>query len=123
MATHAIGKLKFNLSGQGLAYRWGDGTVHRLFQGKKRQGEDDDYLSESESGAEMADRDDYGAGEAYSDDRYADDGYDDDGYDDDSYADDDGYDDDGYADDDGYDDDGYDDDGYGDDDGYDDRGD
>ena len=30
MATHSIGKLKFNLSGQGLSYRWGDGKVQRL---------------------------------------------------------------------------------------------
>ena len=41
MATHAIGKLKFNLSDQGLAYRWGDGTEHRLFQGKKKADDDE----------------------------------------------------------------------------------
>ena len=133
MATHAIGKLKFNTSGQGLAFRWGDGTVHRLFGGKKKQADGDDYLNENLPEGEDAYQDDYDARDGdyaddyddrdegydddYADDDYADDGYVDDGYADDDYADD-GYDDDGYADDD-YADDNYDDGGY-DDEGYDD---
>ena len=128
MATHSIGKLKFNLSKQGLAYRWGDGEIHRLFAGKS--GADD--INEEENYA--------GYGDGYAEDGYADpgyddeyddnaqdfdddpgfdDGYDDQGYEDDDYADDPGYDD-GYDDDPGYDDDGYAGDaGY--DDGYDDE--
>ena len=41
MATHAIGKLKFNLSKQGLAYRWGEGEIHRLFARKPKAGDAD----------------------------------------------------------------------------------
>ena len=74
MATHSIGKLKFNLSGQGLAYRWGDdGEVHRLFQGKKQAGAEEDYLDEEQPAGD-ARRDDYDV----DDDGYADDDYDDD---------------------------------------------
>ncbi len=147
MATHAIGKLKFNLSDQGLAFRWGDGTVHRLFQGKNRSA--DDEIENMQPEGENAYQDDFDAlddareddgrdydgadyddgGRDYDDGDYEDDGYDD-RYDDGDYADD-GYDDGRY--DDGYDDgryddreydddydDRYDDDGY-DDDGYDDE--
>ena len=107
MATHSIGKLKFDLSGQGLAYRWGEGgKVHRLFQGRRpSDGEDDNTYEDQPEGDALQDR--YDAdGDRYEDDddryedddRYADDD-DDDRYDDDGYADDDGYDDDRYADD------------------------
>ena len=140
MATHAIGKLKFNWSKQGLAYRWGDGEIHRLFAGKSNadDAENEDSYAEYEGDGYADDYADPGYDDQYDDeaqdydddpgfdDGYADDGYDDDGYDDggydDDYADDEGYDDDGYADDgydDGYADDGYD-DGYADDEGYDD---
>ncbi len=137
MATHKIGKLKFNLSGQGLAYRLGDGTVHRLFGGKKKQDGEDEYINDNLPEGADADRDIYDAQDGgYADDYddrdggYADDyddrdgDYADDDYDDrdgdyaDDYDDrDDGYADDGYdGRDDGYADDDYSDDGYGDDD-------
>ena len=108
MATHAIGKLKFNLSKQGLAYRWGEGEIHRLFARKPKAGDADN--EENYAGYEGEDYD-----TDYADDNYADPGYDD-NYDADGqdYADDPGFDD-GY--DDGYDDNG---DGYDDDPGYDD---
>ena len=131
MATHELGNLKFNLS-NGLAWKMGDGKVHRLF-GKKSDAEDE-YVENVDPEGEDAYQDDYDAQESdyqddygYDDDRsgnYSDDDYDDD---DGRYADDDGYDDDyadddyddggRYADDDGYDDgdDYYDDDGYDDD--------
>ena len=140
MATHTLGKLKFNLSKQGLAYRWGDGQVRRLFGRKKVKANSDNTDEYNDiDGAEAYDdpgfddaqdyADDPGYDDGYADDDYADDGYADNGYDDgyaddgyaDGYADDDyaddGYADDGYADD-GYADDGYADDEYADDDGY-----
>ena len=43
MAKLGIGKLKLNLSGQGLAYRWGDGEVHSVFNRKKGKADDDQY--------------------------------------------------------------------------------
>lgn len=132
MATHAIGKFKFNLSKQGLAYRWGDGEIHRLFAGKSDAAdvdneenytgyEGDEYVDDGYADPGYDDDYEDGADEGYDDDPGFDDGYDD-GYDDDGYADD-GYDDDpgyddGYADD-GYDD-GYDDEAYDEADGYDD---
>ena len=133
MATHSIGKFKFNLSENGLAWRMGDGSVHRLF-GKKQAPADDEYVENMDPDGEDGYQDAYDAendgydGDYEYDDRqddyddgdYADDGDYDDGYDDDSY--DDGYDD-GYEDD-RYDDGGYDDGGYDDDyqdGGYDDR--
>ena len=120
MATHEIGKFKFNLSDGGLAWRMGDGSVHRLFGGKKAPA-DDDYMENVDPDGEEGYQDAYDAQDEGYDDGYdyddrADEGdYDDAGYDDD--YDDAGYDDDGYADD-GYDDDRYADDGYDDDDGY-----
>jgi opacity protein-like surface antigen len=66
MATHAIGKLKFNLSKQGLAYRWGDGEIHRLFAGKSEQVDVEN--EENYTGYE---------GDEYVEDGYADPGYDD----------------------------------------------
>ena len=151
MATHAIGKFKFNLSDQGLAYRWGDGTVHRLFQGKKKAAADDEYLDNPEVGEDYDAQDaydaqdgDYDGDPGYADDYDEDDGYADDDYEDggdyaeddfpeDDYADDgdyagDGYGDDGdyadddYADDGDFADDDYTDDGDYADDGYDDGG-
>ena len=123
MATHKLGFLKFNTSEDGIAFRIGEGKIHRLGLGRKRQ--------PAAEGAYYSD--------AYDDDRYADDAYETDdavvasGYtgrfaqpsgsrsDYDAYDDyDDGYADDGY--DDGYADDGYDDGGDGYDDGYDDGG-
>ena len=87
MATHAIGKLKYNFSKQGLAFRWGDGEVHRLFRGKDKQSGDDDFIMEDAPEADGGYQDDYDAGdEGYADRSYddaRDDGYDgpDDGYD------------------------------------------
>ena len=128
MATHAIGKLKFNLSDQGLAFRWGDGEVHRLFQGKKKA-EDDEYVENTPLDGEEGDPADFDApeddyGDDYDDADYDDDpkydDYDDAGTDDGRYADDYGddrdYDQDDYADDPGYADDYEDGDDY--DDGY-----
>lgn len=130
MATYKLGKLKINASEDGIAFRLGEGKIHRLGLGKKRREVDyiedgseymddegyaeDGYAPEGYSGR-FADRrsdryDDYAQEDDY-DQRY-DDGYDN-GYDQDGYED--GYDEDGY-------DDGYSDDGYYDEDGeYDDR--
>ena len=126
MATHALGNLKFNLSGKGLAWKVGDGKTHRLFGGKQAPADEEEYVEGIEPDGEDSYQDDYDAQDSdYTDDYeyedadadYADDGYDDDDgyYDDDRYADDDDYADDGYDDD-------YADDGYADDDGYDDGG-
>ena len=83
MATHALGKLKFNVSKNGLAYRWGDGEIKRLFGGKKAAAAtDDDY---NDGNAEYEGEDGY-SDPGY-DDGYADDGYDDDGYGDGNYDD------------------------------------
>ncbi len=135
MATHALGNLKFNLSDKGLAWRMGDGKVHRLFGGKQAPA-DDEYVESIDPDGEEGYQDAYDAQDSdYSDDYeyedHADDGYDADGYDDDGYGEDDGYDDPGYDDgdydddryddDDGYVNDGYD-DGYDSDEGYDDEG-
>ena len=140
MATHSIGKLKFNLSKQGLAYRWGDGEIHRLFA-RKSEGDDvendesyagyegDEYVEDSYADPGYDDQYDDGA-QDYDDDPGFDDGQDEyydeeENYDDDPGYDDqydDGYDDEGYADD-GYADDGYDDEAYDEgDDGYDENG-
>ncbi len=121
MATHAIGKFKFNLSDKGLAWRMGDGSVHRLF-GRKTPADDeydDEYTENVSPDGEEGYQDDYDAqDEGYADDYDYDDRSDDGDYDDGGYDDGDGYDDGGYDDggydDDGYDDDGYDDGGYGD---------
>ena len=119
MATHEIGKLKFNLSGNGLAWRVGDGETHRLF-GRKRDDSGESEYDESLASQEQSDfQDDYSAGDEDYSDGYADDGYDDGAegdYADDDYGDgaDDGYADDGYGD--GYADDGYAEDDY--EDGY-----
>ncbi|MBQ6375206.1 MAG: hypothetical protein IJJ45_12065 [Clostridia bacterium] len=127
MATGKLGKLKLNLSKRGLAYRWGDGEVKRLFGSRAKPSAEDDYNEYDSANGDYDEYSDGGYDDGYADDGYADDGYADDGYADDGYADDgyagDGYDDGGYADD-GYADDsygdGYADDGYGD--GYDDGG-
>lgn len=142
MATHKLGKLKLNWSDNGLAFRFGEGKIHRLGLGlKKGAGEADageyegDYMdADAGSYADEYDQGEY-ARDEYEADDYSDrfgassaerddydgeyyDEYDDGGYRD-QYEDD--YDD-RYADDDPYDDDQYDDgyeDQYGD---YDDDG-
>lgn len=123
MAMHKLGKLKFKLSGDGLAFRFGDGDIRRLSFGKKKKGgsEGDDYNAEAFSDVEGYDeeygydedmnQEDY-ASDEYSDgygrreydedydDQYEDSAYDED-YDDSEYADDEYADeeyDDGYAD-------------------------
>ena len=134
MATTKIGKLKFNLSKQGLAYRWGDGEIHRLFAKKPTADElDNEENYTGYEGDESYDDPGYDDGYAdedqdYADDPGFDDGYADDGYDDGEGYDDPGYDegyhdedyDEGYADE-GYADEGYTDDGYADDEVYDDE--
>ena len=96
MATYKLGKLKFNLSKAGLAFRWGDGEIRRFpFGLKSAQGEDVadglDQLDDVYDGAQD--------GQVYDD--YAGDEADDYGYDGGSdaggdasytYEDDDGYD-------------------------------
>lgn len=143
MATHKLGKLKINTSGDGIAFRFGEGKIHRFSLGKKARDaapdyNEEDYLDsegfEDESYA-PGDEQDYAPESDYEDDGYAPQGYSgrfaqprddgrgyDGGYDDD-YADGD-YDDDGYGDyaggdyaDGDYADDGYAQDGY-DGDGY-----
>ena len=37
MAMHKLGKIKFKFTGDGLAYRFGDGEIRHLF-GKKNKG-------------------------------------------------------------------------------------
>ena len=148
MATYKLGKLKFNISKAGLAFRWGDGEIRRFPFGLGSARQDDvadglDQYDEAYDGAAQdqdydyaADDDPQGGYDGYDDgytddDSYAyDDGYEDSGsydsasygdggYDDGSYDDANSYDDGGY-DDNGYDDSGYDDGGY-DDSGYDDN--
>ena len=98
MATHSIGKLKFNLSRQGLAWRVGDGETHRLFGGAKADADAQDYEQDMTPGADSDFQDDYSApdggyDEDYSDDRDQD--YDDysggEDYPDDDYAEGDDY--------------------------------
>jgi len=123
MATHSIGKLKFNLSRQGLAWRVGDGETHRLFGGAKADADAQDYEQDMTPGADSDFQDDYSApdggyDEDYSDDRDQDyddysggEDYPDDDYaEGDDYADGEGDYDDGYADEGDYADDGYEDD-------------
>ena len=145
MATHKLGFLKIKTSEDGLAFRFGEGKVHRFGLGKKKQPAvegayyDDVYSDDEGFANEAYDADDTVVASGYTgrfaqpasrgsdydpydddyEDDYADDGYDD-GYDgdyEDDYAEDD-YDD-GANYDEGYDDGGYDDDAY--DDGYEDR--
>ena len=142
MATHKLGFLKINTSEDGLAFRFGEGKIHRFGLGKKSQPavegaynsdayDDDGFYDESYSTDDAVvasgytgrfsqpedERSDYSAYDGYDD--YADDGYAEDygdDYADDGYGDyDDGYDDGGYGD--GYADD-YAGDGYADDGGY-----
>ena len=66
MATHALGKLKFNLSGDGLAFRWGDGEVHRIGGKKDASAQDqyeDEYSQYDDAGEEYEGYDDRGADE------------------------------------------------------------
>ena len=50
MATHKLGKLKFNWSENGLAFRFGEGKIHRIGLGKKNGAgaADDELLYEGE---------------------------------------------------------------------------
>ena len=135
MATHKLGKLKINTSQDGLAFRFGEGEIHRLklFGRKRRNGEGEygeEYNNEEEYlGPEGYEDGDFAPEEDYAEEDYAPDGYSgrfsrSDG--DASYADDYGYDD-RYEDDgrfeDGDDryDDRYEDGGFEDERGYDDR--
>ena len=122
MATHKLGKLKINTSREGLAFRFGDGKIHRLSLGRKAEDAEPEYNEEEYLDGEGYAGEDYtpeedftpegytgrfaqsaGRRGEYADDDYADGDYADDGFDgyadDDRYADDDGYDRDGrYAD-------------------------
>ena len=69
MATLKLGKLKINKSEEGFAYRFGDGEIHRLRFGKKRQDAAPEYDYD-----EAYQEGDYGQ-DAYADDDYAADGY------------------------------------------------
>ena len=94
MATHKIGKLKFNLSRHGFAYRWGEGDIKRIAFGK------DDSAGE---GREAYDA----SGYPYGEDPYGDTRADDSDYRADDYAPDEGYEPEGaqdgyYEDEDGY---------------------
>lgn len=73
MATHKIGKLKFNLSKEGFAYRMGDGEIHRIYFGKKAEPAPED---EGYDAAAPEDDSDYAYDDQY-DERGADDYYDD----------------------------------------------
>ena len=133
MATLKLGKLKINKSEEGFAYRFGDGEIHRLRFGRKRQDAapeydydeayqegdygpdgygDDDYVADGYSGrfSQPSPRNDYADDRDFADDDrdFDDRDYDDRDYDDREYADDDGYEDDRYYDEDGsfYDEDG-----------------
>ncbi len=143
MATHKLGKLKINTSGDGLAFRFGEGEIHRLRFGKKRKEAESDYNEADylepdgyeDYGSDDYDGGDYASGNYsgrfsrasdgddsyeyddrdYDDPNYDDRDYQDDGYDDRDY--DDGYDDGRYYEDDRYAGDG----AYGEDGEYDDR--
>ena len=132
MATHKLGKLKINTSKEGLAFRFGDGKIHRLGLGKRAKDAEPDYNEEEYVGGEDYEGEDYAPEEDFAPNGYTgrfaqsagrNDDYADD-YADGGYADDDEFDgyanDDGYAHDDGYADDGRIDDRYADDDRYDD---
>ena len=131
MATHKLGKLKINTSKEGLAFRVGEGKIHRLSLGKKARDAEPDYNEEEYLGGEGYEGEEYTPEEDFAPSGYTGrfaqspdrrDEYEDDDYDG-GYADDgefDDYaDDDRYVGDDGYADDGYD-DGYAEDEHYDD---
>jgi len=72
MATKQIGKLKYNISKRGIAYKWGDGEIHRFAFQQPREEPEEDY-----------------AQQPYADDGYDqpyDDGYAQDGYYEEEYA-------------------------------------
>ena len=69
MATLKLGKLKINKSEEGFAYRFGDGEIHRLRFGKKRQDAAPEYDYD-----EAYQEGDYDS-DAYGDGDYASDGY------------------------------------------------
>lgn len=78
MATHKIGKLKFNLSRQGLACRWGDGAIRRFAFGKSGESDEQrpDYVEDAEN---PYDEDGYFDDRAADDSDYRADDYDDGG--------------------------------------------
>ena len=43
MATHNLGKLKIKTSEDGIAFRFGEGKIHRLSLGRKGRNADPDY--------------------------------------------------------------------------------
>ena len=43
MATHNLGKLKIKTSEDGIAFRFGEGKIHRLGLGRKGRNADPDY--------------------------------------------------------------------------------
>lgn len=63
MATKQIGKLKLHWSKRGVAFKWGDGEIHRLSFERKNEGDAYSY-----------------DGQNYSQDQYGAQGYDQDGY-------------------------------------------
>ena len=70
MATRKIGKLKFNLSRDGFAFKWGDSQVRRIYFPQFGRAEEDEYDERGPVGGydDAPDDDRY-------DDRYPDDGY------------------------------------------------
>lgn len=137
MATYKLGKLKINRSEDGIAFRFGDGKIHRLGLGKRKDGApdyDDERYLDGEEYEQGYDSDGYepegysgrfsdrgGRSSSYYEDEddYGD-GYADDGYYEDDYAGEEPYEDDyrgDYAGDDGEYEDGY----YDGEGGYDDR--
>lgn len=67
MATHKIGKLKFNLSRQGFAYRWGEGEIKKIAFGK-------DAAQDDGGAAYGASQYSYDGDQYYDEDGRADDG-------------------------------------------------
>ncbi|MDO4740389.1 MAG: hypothetical protein Q4A66_06950, partial [Eubacteriales bacterium] len=79
MATKQIGKLKYNISKRGIAYKWGDGEIHRIAFQQPRKEPEDNY--EAEQGYEPYDDGydrpyDDGYQEGYDQDGYYEEGYD-----------------------------------------------
>ena len=82
MATHKLGKLKINTSQDGLAFRFGEGEIHRLklFGRKRRNGEGEygeEYNNNEEEylGPEGYEDGDFAPEEDYAEEDYAPDGY------------------------------------------------
>ena len=89
MATRQLGKLKYNISKRGIAYKWGDGEIHRFAFDRFRKKAEDEYDDQAyDDGSYQEGYDDGYGQDGYSQGGYAQDGYDD-GYAQDGY--DDGY--------------------------------